>query len=270
MSTSLNDVNNVPQEKILQLVNPAYVSVPPIPVQDHEDHEDHDSTSPYLAHYSLESPFLVSHLMSSRDHKILQFALKRIMDVGLTLLGLSLAIWPLLIVALSIKLSSKGPVFFKQTRVGLHGKRFNMYKFRSMYEDAESRLDELMEHNTGNEVMFKMENDPRIIPVGKFLRKYSIDEFPQLINVLKGEMSLVGPRPPIERELAQYDSWHYLRFSAIPGLTGAWQTSGRASIKSFDEVVQLDVDYIKKWSLWHDLKILIKTPKAVLTARGAS
>ncbi|MFN7310408.1 MAG: sugar transferase [Vampirovibrionales bacterium] len=243
-------------------VKQSYVTKPQTPT------EELDPASLYLGDYSLKSPFVVSHLLSSCDHKIIQFALKRVMDVGLTLLGLTVAIWPLLVVAIIIRMTSKGSIFFKQTRVGLHGKRFKMYKFRSMYQDAESRLDELMKHNTGNEVMFKMENDPRITPIGKFIRKYSINEFPQLINVLKGEMSLVGPRPPIEREL--YASWHYLRFSTLPGMTGAWQTMGRASINSFDDVVKLDVDYIKTWSIWRDLTILMNTPKAVLLARGAS
>jgi len=252
------------RDSIFERVTQSYVTDPEVPS------EQIDPSVAYLGNYSLKSPFMVSYLLSSCDHKIIQFALKRVMDVGLTLLGLSVVICPLLIVALMIKMSSEGPIFFKQTRVGLHGKRFKMYKFRSMYEDAETRLDELMQHNTGNEVMFKMENDPRITPIGKFIRKYSIDEFPQLINVLKGEMSLVGPRPPVERELALYSSWHYLRFSTLPGMTGAWQTMGRASINSFDEVVKLDVDYIKSWSIWRDLKILINTPKAVLLARGAS
>ena len=201
---------------------------------------------------------------------MVQYALKRIMDVSLTLVGLCVIALPLLAVALAIKLTSPGPVFFKQQRVGIHGKRFDMYKFRSMYADAEERLDKLLQYNEGNEVMFKMKNDPRITRIGRFIRKYSLDEFPQLINVLRGEMSLVGPRPPLERELPMYEAWHYARFSTLPGMTGVWQTSGRASIESFDDVVKLDYQYIEDWSLWKDIVLLFKTPLAVLKAKGAS
>src|SRR5690606_9627045 len=136
---------------------------------------------------------------------------------------------------------------------------FYMYKIRSMYPDAEERLAELLKHNEIKNGMFKMQNDPRITPVGKILRKYSLDELPQLINVLRGEMSLVGPRPPLERELKDYKDWHYVRFSVLPGLTGEWQVSGRSSIKNFDDVVNLDFKYIRSWNFWQDLRILLKT-----------
>jgi lipopolysaccharide/colanic/teichoic acid biosynthesis glycosyltransferase len=139
-----------------------------------------------------------------------------------------------------------------------------------MYTDAEERLEELLASNETNGAMFKMKDDPRVTPVGRFIRKFSIDEFPQLINVLKGDMSLVGPRPPVIRELSKYEPWHYSRFAALPGMTGAWQTSGRSSITDFNAVVALDYNYIRHWSLWKDLSILLKTPKAVLDARGAS
>jgi len=217
-----------------------------------------------------QSPFLITHLVQPRDFKMIQWATKRVLDFALTIFGLSFIIGLLVLVGLIIQKTSDGPIFFKQERIGLHGKRFFMYKFRSMYTDAEERLEELLENNETNGAMFKMENDPRVTAIGRFIRKYSIDEFPQLINVLKGEMSLVGPRPPIERELMSYEPWHYARFAALPGMTGAWQTGGRSSIKSFDDVVKLDYQYIRSWSLWKDLVILFKTPKAVLDARGAS
>lgn len=226
--------------------------------------------SPAELNQSLESPFSVSRLFVPAQESPVQWAFKRLLDVTATLAGLSVIIWPLLLVALAIKLESKGPVFFRQTRLGANGKRFEMVKFRSMYVDAEARLNELLEQNQTNGAMFKMEDDPRITRVGAFIRKYSIDEFPQLINVLRGEMSLVGPRPPIERELAAYEPWHYVRFSTKPGMTGEWQVSGRSEITSFDKVVALDFRYIFNWSLLRDVRILFKTIPAVLAARGAS
>lgn len=176
-----------------------------------------------------------------------------------------LAILPFLaIVAIAIKLESKGPALFKQKRVGRFGKEFYMYKFRSMDLNAEDRLKDLLKYNETNEGMFKMADDPRVTKVGKFIRKYSIDELPQLINVIKGEMSLIGPRPCLSRELKSYKNWHYVRFATLPGLTGLWQVSGRSSIKDFDKAVSLDYQYINNWNIGLDISILFRTIPAVL------
>ena len=168
-----------------------------------------------------------------------------------------------------IKLDSPGPVFFAQKRVGRNGRIFRMYKFRSMYIDAEERKKELMAQNEMNGLMFKMEDDPRITKVGKFLRKTSLDEFPQFINILKGDMSLVGTRPPTLDEFEQYKTYHKKRLSFRPGLTGMWQVSGRSDITDFEEIVRLDVEYINNWSVSLDIKILIKTVLAVFAESGA-
>ena len=169
----------------------------------------------------------------------------------------------------AIKLESPGPVVFKQTRVGRNGRRFSIYKFRSMYIDAEERKKELMKHNEMNGLMFKMKDDPRITKVGKFIRKTSLDEFPQFFNVLKGDMSLVGTRPPTIDEFLQYDEHHKRRLSLKPGITGMWQGSGRRDIQDFEEVVKLDVEYIDNWSIRLDIKILIQTVISVLKHEGA-
>ena len=168
-----------------------------------------------------------------------------------------------------IKLESPGPIFFAQKRVGRNGRIFKMYKFRSMYADAEERKKELMAQNEMNGLMFKMENDPRITKTGAFLRKTSLDEFPQFINILKGDMSLVGTRPPTLDEFAQYSPYHKKRLSFRPGLTGMWQVSGRSDITDFEEIVKLDVEYIDNWSFWLDIKILLKTFLEVFTQKGA-
>ena len=173
------------------------------------------------------------------------------------------------LVMVLIYLSSPGPVFYKQTRVGRWGKLFTMWKFRSMYIDADARLKEIMAENemTGG-VIFKMKNDPRIIPVGRFIRKASIDELPQLWNVLKGDMSLVGPRPALPSEVNQYSLQDRQRLEVIPGITCIWQVSGRSDIP-FPQQVQLDVQYIQSQSLLLDIKLLLKTIPAVLLSRGA-
>ena len=217
----------------------------------------------------LLSPMQLSYLHSPHKEKPLQWACKRAFDVVFTSIGILLFSLPLLVLAALVKFTSPGPLFFSQERIGLHGKKFKMHKFRSMYTDAEDRLKELLTENETNQAMFKMKNDPRVTPVGKWLRKFSLDEFPQLINVLKGEMSLVGPRPPIERELSAYEMWHYVRFSTVPGLTGAWQVSERSNIKEFNDVVKLDFNYILNWSVWQDLVILFKTVPVVLFAKGS-
>ena len=174
-----------------------------------------------------------------------------------------------IVIAPMIKKESPGPVFFSQTRIGKNGRKFKIYKFRSMYLDAEERKKELMEQNQMQGLMFKMEDDPRIFPIGKFMRKYSIDELPQFWNVLKGDMSLVGTRPPTLDEFVQYEAHHRARLGNKPGLTGMWQVSGRSKITDFEEVVSLDTAYISNWNLAMDVRILFKTVKVVLLGRGA-
>ena len=164
-------------------------------------------------------------------------------------------------VAPIIYIKSPGPIFFKQVRIGKNGKKFNIYKFRSMYMDAEERKKELMAQNDIKDgMMFKMDNDPRIIKgIGNFIRDYSLDEFPQFWNVLIGDMSLVGTRPPTVDEFEQYSAYHKKRLCQKPGLTGVWQVSGRSTITDFEEIVEMDVDYIDHWSIWRDIGILFKT-----------
>lgn len=195
--------------------------------------------------------------------------IKRIFDVIGAIVGLVLTALLTPFIALAIKLNSKGPVFFRQTRIGKGGRRFTMYKFRSMYTDAEARKKELLKDNEMEGLMFKMEDDPRITAVGRFLRKTSLDEFPQFYNVLKGDMSLVGTRPPTEDEFERYSPHYRRRLSITPGLTGMWQVSGRSDIKDFDDVVALDLEYIDNWSLLLDLKILLQTIIVVFTGRGS-
>jgi len=202
--------------------------------------------------------------------KPFQWTMKRIMDVTLSLMAI-IALAPLfLLLTILIKIDSKGSAVFKQKRVGINKKEFYMYKFRSMVNDAEEKFEQVKEYNQTNPIMFKASNDPRITKVGKFIRRYSLDELPQLFNVLKGEMSLVGPRPPLLRELKEYKSWHYVRFQTIPGLTGMWQVSGRANITDFDAVVNLDYKYIKNWNILMDIGIILKTIPVVINGNGAA
>src|SRR3990170_8801609 len=192
------------------------------------------------------------------------------MDIVLSL-GLIIALTPVfLIVALLIKLTSPGTVFFVQKRLGLNKRMFDMYKFRTMAPDAEKKQAELEQLNEVKGAAFKIKNDPRITPMGKFLRKTSIDELPQLFNVLKGYMSLVGPRPLPVRDYEGFDQdWHRRRFSVRPGITCLWQVNGRSDI-SFDKWMELDMEYIDGWSLGLDLKILLKTIPAVFSRSGAT
>ena len=195
--------------------------------------------------------------------------LKRTMDIVGSLVGLLISIPIILITAIPLCIESPGPLFFKQQRIGKNGRIFNMYKLRSMYVDAEERKKELESQNTMNGLMFKMDNDPRITKVGRFIRKFSIDELPQFFNVLIGDMSLVGTRPPTVSEFEQYSGHHKRRLSMRPGITGMWQVSGRSDIHDFEDVVQLDCEYIDNWSILLDIKILFKTLAVVLTAKGA-
>ena len=207
----------------------------------------------------------------------LELTAKRLMDIAGGLVGIVLTGIAYLFVAPIIKKESPGPVFFKQPRVGKNGRIFYIYKFRSMYMDAEERKKELMAQNEMQGLMFKMENDPRIIGsekgpgkgIGNFIRKTSIDELPQFWNILKGDMSMVGTRPPTVNEYEQYDLHHKIRLSAKPGLTGMWQTSGRSEITDFEEIVRLDTQYIENWSLLLDIKLILKTIKVVLERKGS-
>ncbi|HUJ11552.1 MAG TPA: sugar transferase [Verrucomicrobiae bacterium] len=198
-----------------------------------------------------------------------QLVFKRLIDVTGAVVGL-LVFGPLIMLpaAIIIKLTSPGPIFFGQKRSGLHGRLFTMFKFRSMVNNAEMLRAELAVYNEMSGPVFKMKDDPRVTPFGRFLRKTSIDEFPQLWNVLLGDMSLVGPRPPIPSEVLQYDPWHRRRLSMKPGLTCLWQVGGRNKI-SFDQWMKLDLQYIDNWSLWLDLKILLRTVPVVLSGFGA-
>ncbi len=195
-------------------------------------------------------------------------ALKRIIDVIASGAGLVILSPVFAVAAAAIKVESPGPVFYCQQRVGKWGKVFTMYKFRSMIVDADKKKDLLLEQNESGGVTFKMKRDPRITHVGAIIRKLSIDELPQLYNVLKGEMSLVGPRPPVPREVEQYRLSDRKRLGTIPGVTCIWQVSGRSDI-AFTQQVALDVQYIESQTLWGDVKILFKTVPAVLSGRGA-
>lgn len=195
--------------------------------------------------------------------------LKRCMDIVGGLIGLIISLPIIGITAIPLKLESQGPLLFKQKRVGLNGRVFYIYKLRSMYMDAEERKKDLMAKNEMNGLMFKITDDPRITKVGKFIRKTSIDELPQFFNVLKGDMSLVGTRPPTLDEYNRYESHHKRRLSMKPGITGMWQVSGRSNIEDFEDVVKLDVTYIDHWSIWLDLKILAKTVLVVFGHVGA-
>lgn len=195
---------------------------------------------------------------------------KRFLDILGGAVGLLLLLIILPFVSLLIKLDSSGPVIFKQKRKGQHGRIFELYKFRTMYENAEEMKERLLSQNEMNGHMFKLANDPRVTRVGRFLRKTSLDEFPQFINVLKGEMSLVGTRPPTIQEVEQYQPEHLKRIAFKPGITGLWQISGRNKINDFEKVVELDCQYLANWKFSDDLKILLKTVLIVLQRKGAS
>lgn len=198
-----------------------------------------------------------------------QKVIKRLIDICAAIPGMIMMMILFVIFAPIIYIQSPGPIFFKQIRIGKNGRRFKMYKFRSMYMDAEERKKELMEKNKMSGLMFKMDDDPRITPIGRFMRKTSIDEFPQFINILKGDMSLIGTRPPTEDEYRQYELHHKSRLAIKPGLTGMWQVSGRSDITDFEEVVRLDNEYIRKFSISLDIKILFKTIGTVLFRKGS-
>lgn len=194
--------------------------------------------------------------------------LKRLLDFAGGLVGAAFTILLTIILAPLIKLESRGPIFFSQVRIGKNGRQFKIYKFRSMYPDAEERKKELMSQNEMQGLMFKMKDDPRITKIGKFIRKTSLDEFPQFFNVLRGDMSLVGTRPPTLDEFEQYEIRHKRRLSLKPGLTGLWQVSGRSDIQDFEEVVRLDLEYIDNWSFGLDVRLIVKTIGVMVFGRG--
>jgi exopolysaccharide biosynthesis polyprenyl glycosylphosphotransferase len=193
---------------------------------------------------------------------------KRLFDILVSLAVLPFMLPIMMLTALAIKLESRGPVFYMQERVGKWGKKFYCYKFRSMQVDADQRKAELMAMNEADEVVFKMKQDPRVTRVGRIIRKLSIDELPQIFNVLKGEMSLVGPRPPVPIEVIQYTYDQYRRLDATPGITGLQQVSGRSDV-SFKRWVELDIQYIEEQSLLKDIEILVRTIPAVISGKGA-
>lgn len=206
---------------------------------------------------------------STRLFTTSQLRIKRFVDIIGGMVGCILTIFLMLFIAPAILIESPGPIFFKQVRVGKNGRRFHIYKFRSMYMDAEKRKAELMDKNEMNGFMFKIKDDPRITKVGKFLRDTSLDEFPQFFNIIKGDMSLVGTRPPTEDEFLQYEGRHKRRLALRCGLTGLWQVSGRSDIKDFEDIVKMDLQYIDNWSILLDIKILIKTIGVVLFRKGS-
>lgn len=193
---------------------------------------------------------------------------KRSMDLVVSSMVLLVCSIPAAILAVAIKLDSDGPVLFRQERVGKDGKRFTCYKFRTMVRDAEQQLGELDGAEEMDQRLIKRRDDPRRTRVGAWLRRTSVDELPQFVNVLRGEMSIVGPRPPVPSEVARYDTWHLDRLLITPGLTGLWQVSGRSNL-TFEEMVRLDLYYAEHWSPWLDVKIMLRTIPAILTARGA-
>ena len=206
---------------------------------------------------------------STAPERPVPMAFKRLVDVSMSTLLLALGLPVVLLIALAIKLTGGGGVLYRQIRCGLNGRRFTLYKFRTMVADAEVKQRELLHLNEMDGPVFKLKDDPRVTWLGRILRRFSLDELPQLWNVLRGDMSLVGPRPPIPDEVARYQRWQRRRLSMKPGLTCLWQISGRNQI-DFDRWMELDLQYIDSWSPWLDMKILLKTVPAVLTGRGAS
>jgi lipopolysaccharide/colanic/teichoic acid biosynthesis glycosyltransferase len=239
-----------------------------------EDWDDDDPGGPVTT-------TLYAELARDLNRKKGSLAAKRAMDILGSVVGLLLALPLMMLIALAIKLTSKGPVFFRQVRLAQHGRKFTFLKFRSMYLNNNSKIHEdyvksLIHDADGIEQagedgnkLYKLTADPRITPIGHLLRSTSLDELPQFLNVLWGDMSLVGPRPPVIYEFEQYNLWHRQRLLALkPGITGLWQVYGRSRVK-FDEMVRLDIRYARTWSLWLDIKILLRTPSAVLSGNGA-
>lgn len=203
-----------------------------------------------------------------RDPRTIALVLKRIVDIALSMLALTAVFPVMLIIALVIRLDSDGPIFFVSERIGKRGRVFPCFKFRTMVKDAEQLKKNLSAMNERDGILFKVSNDPRVTPVGRFLRKYSLDELPQFFNVLRGEMSIVGPRPPIASEVEKYELEHFRRLEVLPGLTGLWQVQARQDA-SFAKYIALDTAYVENWSFWLDLKILIRTAEVIVRGTGA-
>lgn len=216
---------------------------------------------------SLENIPMVTYYTSLRTPA--EAVAKRAMDIGAALIGLTVTAVLYPWIAWKIKRESAGPVIFKQIRIGENGRRFKCYKFRTMVLDAEARKEELKQSNEMQGPIFKVASDPRVLPFGNFLRRTSLDELPQFINILRGDMSLVGTRPPTPDEVENYETHYRRRLSIRPGLTGLWQISGRNQITNFEDILALDVEYIDRWSIWLDIQIIWKTCWMVLTRRGA-
>lgn len=210
---------------------------------------------------------VITYAINNMDYRRLM--IKRLMDIMGGFVGLCITAVLTPFIALAIKLDSKGPVFFSQIRIGKNGRRFKIYKFRSMYIDAEDRKKELQKENEMQGLMFKIKEDPRITRVGRFIRKTSIDEIPQFYNILIGDMSLVGTRPPTEDEFEHYSLYYRRRLCMTPGLTGLWQVSGRSEIENFDDVVKYDLEYIDNWTIGFDIKILLQTIGVVFVGKGS-
>lgn len=229
---------------------------------------DTQNTDNAKAHVAMVGsiPVLKFHMVSLNESQL--FA-KRILDVCGALAGMVIFAIAYVFIGPMIKLETPGPIIFKQDRVGKNGRVFKVWKFRSMGVDAEARKAALAGDNEMSGHMFKMTNDPRITKIGAFIRKTSIDELPQFYNVLKGDMSLVGTRPPTVNEVKEYEQHHRKRICITPGITGNWQVSGRSDIEDFEEVVRLDSEYIEGWSIWSDIRILFKTVQVVLVRKGS-
>ncbi|MDE7416333.1 MAG: sugar transferase [Lachnospiraceae bacterium] len=270
-------------ETVIQMmVDEVFICLPGEPLIEIRDMVQRFEEMGLTCHYNVD---LFSHtnpntyVQQMAGYSVISFALKtmdsrrllikRMVDIVGAVAGLVITAVITPFVALAIKIDSPGPVFFSQMRIGKNGRRFKIWKFRSMYTDAEERKKELEAHNEIKGLMFKMEDDPRITRVGRFIRETSIDETPQFLNILVGDMSLVGTRPPTQDEFEQYNGYYRRRMSITPGLTGLWQVSGRSDIQDFEEIVRLDLEYIDNWSLGLDIKILIMTVFAVLGRKGS-
>lgn len=271
LSTILSRVKNILQNK-LKFKQLSQVSISFHFFPDDWDHSE--SGRPI-------NPVLYPDLLNHDNRRRSKLVVKRVIDIVGSALALILTMPLLYIIGIAIKLSSKGPVLFRQRRVGQYGKRFTLFKFRSMQADNDHNIHKAFvtqmiaseaahtATSKNGEKVYKLTNDSRITPVGKFLRRTSLDEFPQFLNVLLGDMSLVGPRPAVRYEVAAYQTWHRRRVLEFkPGITGLWQVAGRSRVK-FDEMVRMDLRYAASWSIWLDLKILLLTPLAVLRGSGA-
>ncbi len=220
----------------------------------------HNAPVEYLGTY----PMVALH---RRDPRIIAFFLKRVVDILLSVAALVVLFPIMLVIAIAVLVDSRGPVFYVSERIGKRGRVFPCFKFRTMVRDAEARKRELAKHNERDGILFKMTKDPRVTNVGRVLRKYSLDELPQFFNVLRGEMSIVGPRPPIASEVAKYALEHFRRLEVLPGLTGLWQVQARHD-SSFARYIALDTAYVENWSFWLDLKILLRTAQVVIKGTG--